>query len=58
MQGSLSTNDSIQVAIKLTMAFRELSGLTNGGGHYNIRPENIIVDYDHDDLRGVYSRYD
>lgn len=54
MQGSLSTKDSIQVAIKLTTALRELSGLTNGGGHYNIRPENIIVDYDHDDLKGVY----
>lgn len=54
MQGSLSTKDSIQVAIKLTTALRELSGLTNGGGHYNIRPENIIVDYDHDDLKGGY----
>ena len=54
MQGSLSIKDSIQIALKLTTALRELSEITNGGGHYNIRPENIIVDYDHDDLKGVY----
>lgn len=54
MQGGLSVNDAIHVGIKLTTAMRELAEITNGGGHYNIRPENVIVDYDHDDLKGVY----
>lgn len=54
MQGCLSIGDAIKVALKLTTALKELANLTNGGGHYNIRPENVIVDYEGDDLKGVY----
>jgi len=54
MQHSLSLADSIKIAKQLIVALRELSEHTNGGGHYNLRPENIIVDYDHDNLKGVY----
>lgn len=54
MQRVLSLSDTIEIAKQLTVALRELSEHRSGGGHYNIRPENIIVDYDHDDLKGVY----
>lgn len=54
LQGCLSLADTIEIAKQVTVALRELSEHRSGGGHYNIRPENIIVDYDKDDLKGVY----
>lgn len=49
-----SVEDTFEFAKQLTIALHELSVLTNGGGHYNLRPENIIVDFDNDDLKGVH----
>lgn len=53
-QHSFSLSDSIEIAKQLTMALKELTERTGGGGHYNVRPENILVDYDKDGLKGVY----
>lgn len=54
MQSSLSLADTIKIAKHMTIALQELSEHRSGGGHYNIRPENVIVDYDGNDLKGVY----
>ncbi len=53
-RGKLSLADSIEITKQLATALRELSEHCNGGGHYNIRPDNIIVNYDHNNLKGVY----
>lgn len=54
MLGCLSLTDTIAIAKQLTVALRELSEHRGGGGHYNIRPENVIVDYDKEELKDVY----
>ncbi len=46
--------DTLGIVKQLTIALRELSENRKGGGHYNICPDNITVDYDNDELKGVY----
>ncbi len=54
MRRAIPLSDTIRIAKQLTEALRELTDRTGGGSHYNLRPENIIVDYDNDVLKGVY----
>lgn len=54
MQRGISLSDAIEIAKQLTLALKELTERTCGGGHYNICPENILVDYDNGNLKGVY----
>lgn len=53
-RGSIPLLDAIAIASKLSAALGELAEITSGGGHYNLRPENIIVDYGNDVLNDVH----
>lgn len=49
-----SVAETIKIGRQLCRAMKELTKTTLGGGHYNLRPENIIVNYDGDNLKGVH----
>lgn len=54
MQRVLSKDDAIKIMKALIDAVIEIRNCTCGGGHYNISLDNILVDYDGDDLRNVW----
>lgn len=54
LQQTLSLTDTVRIARQLTDALCELSDRTGGGGHYDLRPDNIIVEYDLDELKDVH----
>ncbi len=53
MQSGLSRTDTLIVARKLLKGLRVLSQKTAGGGHYNITPDHILLDYDGDTLSSI-----
>lgn len=53
MQSGLSRTDTLAVTKILLNGLRVLSQLTGGGGHYNLNPDHILLDYDGNDLKGV-----
>jgi len=54
MQRILSKEDTVKVMKALIEAVVEIRNFTRGGGHYNISLDNILVDYDGDNLRNVW----
>lgn len=54
MQRGLCMSDAIKVMKTLFSAVEEIARFTRGGGHYNITTDNILLDYDGNDLNGVY----
>lgn len=54
LQRGLSMSDVVKVMDALFSAVDELERYTRGGGHYNINTDNILLDYDGDELKGVY----
>jgi len=54
MQRVLSKEDAVKVMKALIEAIIEIRNFTRGGGHYNISLDNILVDYDGDNLRNVW----
>ncbi len=53
-QRVLSKKDAVRVMKTLIEAVIEIRNFTCGGGHYNISLDNILVDYDGDNLRNVW----
>lgn len=54
LQRGLCMSDVVKVMDTLFSAVDELARYTRGGGHYNITTDNILLDYDGDELKGVY----
>ena len=54
LQRGLCMSDVVKVMDVLFSAVDELARYTHGGGHYNITTDNILLDYDGDELKGVY----
>lgn len=54
LQQGLCMSDVAKVMDTLFTAVDELARYTRGGGHYNITTDNILLDYDGDELKGVY----
>ncbi len=54
LQRGLCMSDVVKVMDALFSAVDELARYTRGGGHYNINTDNILLDYDGDELKGVY----
>lgn len=54
LQRGLCMSDAVKVMDALFTAVDELARYTKGGGHYNINTDNILLDYDGDELEGVY----
>ncbi|MDE5629377.1 MAG: AAA family ATPase [Muribaculaceae bacterium] len=54
LQTGLCMPDVVKVMNALFSAVNELARYTHGGGHYNINTDNILLDYDGDELKGVY----
>lgn len=54
MQRGLCMSDAIKVMKSLFSAVEEIARFTRGGGHYNITADNILLDYDGNDLNGIY----
>lgn len=54
LQRGLCMSDVVKVMDVLFSAVDELARYTRGGGHYNITTDNILLDYDGDELKGVY----
>ena len=54
LQRGLCMSDVAKVMDVLFSAVDELARYTRGGGHYNITTDNILLDYDGNDLKGVY----
>lgn len=54
LQRGLCMSDVAKVMDALFSAVDELARYTRGGGHYNITIDNILLDYDGDELKGVY----
>ncbi|MBD5415472.1 MAG: AAA family ATPase [Bacteroides sp.] len=54
LQRGLCMSDVVKVMDVLFSAVDELTRYTRGGGHYNITTDNILLDYDGNDLKGVY----
>lgn len=54
LQRGLCMDDVVKVMEALLNAVDELARFTRGGGHYNISTNNILIDYDGDDLKKVY----
>lgn len=54
MQKGLNLFDAVLVMRSLFPAIEEIVRYTKGGGHYNITPDNILLDYHGDELQGVY----
>ena len=54
LQRGLCMSDVVKVMDVLFSAVDEMARYTRGGGHYNINTDNILLDYDGDELKGVY----
>lgn len=54
LQRGLNMSDAVKVMEALFNAVEEIARYTRGGGHYNITTDNIFLDYDGDELKGVY----
>lgn len=54
LQRGLCMSDVVKVMEALFTAIDEIARYTRGGGHYNITTDNILLDYDGDELKGVY----
>ena len=54
LQRGLCMSDVVKVMEALFSIVDEIARYTRGGGHYNINPDNILLDYDGDELKGVY----
>jgi len=54
MQRVLSKEDTVKAMKALIEAVIKIRNFTRGGGHYNISLDNILVDYDGDNLRNVW----
>ncbi len=54
LQRGLCMADVVKVMEALFNAVEDIARYTRSGGHYNITTDNILVDYDGDNLRDVY----
>lgn len=54
LQRGMCMADVAKVMEALFTAVDEIARHTRGGGHYNITTDNILLDYDGDELKGVY----
>lgn len=54
LQRGLCMEDVVKIMDVLFNSIEEIARFTKGGGHYNITPDNILLDYDGDNLRRVY----
>lgn len=54
LQRGLCMEDVGKVMECLFTVFEKIASFTNGGGHYNINTNNILLDYDGNNLRRVY----
>lgn len=54
LQHGLCMEDVVKIMDVLFNSIEEISRFTKGGGHNNITPDNILLDYDGDNLRKVY----
>lgn len=54
LQKGLCTYDVVKVMEALFTAVDEIARYTRGGGHYNITSDNILLDYDGNELKDVY----
>lgn len=54
MLGGFCMGYVVMVMKSLFVATELIARYTKGGGHYNINPDNILLDFDKEDLKGVY----
>lgn len=54
LQRGLCISDTVKVMEALFTAVDEMARYTGGGGHYNITTDNILLNYDGNELKGVY----
>lgn len=54
LQRGLCMSDVANVMDALFSAVDEVARYTRSGGHYNITTDNILLDYDGDELKGVF----
>lgn len=54
LQRGLCMSDVAKVMDALFSAVDEVARYTRSGGHYNITTDNILLDYDGDELKGVF----
>lgn len=54
LQQGLCMSDAVKVMNTLFNAVEEITGYTRGGGDYNINTDNILLEYDGNELNGVY----
>lgn len=54
LQRGLCMSDVVKVMEALFSAVDEIARYTRGGGHYNINTDNILLNYDGDELKGIY----
>lgn len=54
LQRGLCMSDVVKVMEALFSAVDEIARYTRGGGHYNINTDNILLNYDGDEFKGIY----
>lgn len=54
LRRGLCIGDVVKVMEVLFSSVEEIARFTKGGGHYNITPDNVLLDYDGDTLNRVY----
>lgn len=54
----LSVSDAVDIALQVMSAMRDVIGYTNGGGHYNLCPDTIIVSKEDKGYRAHLTDFD
>lgn len=54
----LTLRDAVDVAIQVMKAMRDVTGYTNGGGHYNLCPDTIILTKENDSYKVHLTDFD
>ena len=52
--GCLSVKDTVKIMNEILTGVSAIAQATRGGGHYNLNPENILIDYEDENVKGVY----
>ena len=54
----LTLRDAVDVAIQVMKAMRDVTGYTNGGGHYNLCPDTVILTKENDSYKVHLTDFD
>ncbi len=54
----LTLRDAVDVAIQVMKAMKDVTGYTNGGGHYNLCPDTIILTKENDSYKVRLTDFD